>query len=333
MAVTRKDVARYANVSPATVSNVINNKDIVKPSLRKKVLEAINKLGYQPNMIARSLKTRETKQIALVSNDITNQYYAEVVLGMEDEAKKAGYIVCMIDASNNERYFANLLSFQFDGIIIYTDKVTINQVNSLCYRNISTIFIGNEGYVGLDSRVTQIHLDIYGGAYKELEYLIECGHKRIGFISSRILKDIYEPDYRLEAYIDVLKKHNIELDMSIVDITGETMESAYKAANKMLSLENRPTAFFTGNDNMALPIMSAIKSKNLKIPDDISVVGFENISVSKYFDPPLTTVEMPKYELGKITLNLLLKKIKKEKVEDVKMELDLVKRKSVKKIK
>lgn len=326
--VTRKDVAKYAGVSPATVSNVINNKDVVRDELKKRVWDAIEALGYRPNMVARSLKTKETLQIALISNDITNHYYAEVALGMEDEARKAGYVVCMINASEDSTYIDEIIRRQFDGIIMATDKISIESINSLASVNIPIVFVGNEGYKGLDKKVTEVYIDTYGGARELFEHLCKQGHKRIGFISARKLKDLNEPDYRLKAYLDVLEENYIHIDPSLIYFEDETLDYAYTAASKMLMRSDRPTAIFTGNDYQAIAVMAAVNKAAMDIPNDISIAGFDNLLMSRYYSPSLTTVDMPKYTLGGKAMNILLKKLKGEKVGNIVMKTELIIRNS-----
>lgn len=327
--VTRSDVAKYAGVSPATVSNVINKKEIVSEEAAARVMEAIKVLGYRPNMVARSLKTKETMQIALVSNDITNQYYAEVALGMEDEAKKFGYLVCMINAENSVVNLDELEKRQFDGIIIATEKIPEKNINSLAQMNIPVVFVGNEGYKSFDKEITQVHIDIYGGACQLFRYLVEQGHKRIGFISSRPLKSLEEPDYRMKAYMDILDEAYIHVDRSLIFCNGESMDYAFSSALKMLTRSDRPTAVFTGNDNMALAVMAAASKIGLNIPGDLSIAGFDNLNSSKYYTPALTTVDMPKFKLGQRTMELLLRKIRDEKADDIVLGTELVIRDSV----
>lgn len=326
--VTRKDVAQHAGVSPATVSNVINNKDIVGDRMRGRVLESIEKLGYKPNMVARSLKTKETKQIALISNDISNPYYAQVALGMEEEARKSGYVVCMLNASADGDYADELLKRQFDGVILATDKLSVDKINTLAAMNVPVVFIGNEGYCDLDKRVTQAHLGTYDGACSLFTHLIHGGHRRIGFICPRILKDFEEPDFRLKAYKDILTANKIAFDPALIFIEGQSLEYSYDATSALIKTDDRPTAIFCGNDNLALAAISAIHDAGLRVPEDISVAGFDNVMTSRFFYPPLTTVDMPKYELGQTSMVLLLRKIKGETVDDIRLKTKLIIRKS-----
>ena len=327
--VTREDVAKRAHVSVATVSNVINNKPGVSKEVRQMVWKAIDELGYKPNLVARSLKTRETKQIALVTNGISNPYFAELALGMEEEAFKMGYIVSILNARTDKEYIDELIKRQFDGIVISTDKLSAQDVNRLIKYKTPTVFIGNEGYQGFDPEIILVNLDLYAGAAKLFEHVINSGHRRIGFLAARRLKSPDEPDYRLQAYRKVLSDNGIEYDPDIVYIDGDTPDYAYSSIIDMLTRYERPTAIFSGNDYLALAVYSAINELMLKIPYDISVVGFDNLNLSTYLTPPLTTVQVPHYELGKKVMELLLKKMKGEQVDNINMETTVILRKSL----
>ncbi|MFY9176651.1 MAG: LacI family DNA-binding transcriptional regulator [Caldicoprobacterales bacterium] len=327
--VTREDVAKRAHVSVATVSNVINNKPGVSKEVRELVWKAIDELGYKPNLVARSLKTRETNQIALVTNGISNPYFAELALGMEEEAFKNGYIISILNAREDKEYIDELIKRQFDGIVMSTDKLAIEDVNRFTRYRIPTVFVGNEGYKGFDPEIILVNLDLYAGAVKLLEYVVNSGHRRIGFLTARRLRSSKEPDYRLQAYRKVLSDHGIEFDPDIVYIDGDTPDYAYSSVIEMLTRYKRPTAIFTGNDYLAPAVYSAINDLMLKIPYDVSVVGFDNLNLSRYLTPPLTTVHVPHYELGKKVMELLLKKIKGDKVQNVNMETMVIVRKSL----
>ena len=327
--VTREDVAKRAHVSVATVSNVINNKPGVSQELRDAVWEAIDELGYKPNLIARSLKMRETKQIALVTNGISNPYFAELALGMEEEAFKKGYIVSILNARSDKEYIDELIKRQFDGIVMSTDKLAVQDVNRLTRYKIPTVFIGNEGYQGFHPDIMLVNLDLYAGAVKLFEHVVNNGHRRIGFLAARMLKSPEEPDYRLQAYRSVLSDHNIEYDSNIVYIEGDTPDYAYTSVVNMLTRYERPTAIFSGNDYLAPAVYSAINEMMLKIPYDISVVGFDNLNLSRFLTPPLTTVQVPNYDLGKRVMELLLMRMKGDNVDNINMETTVVLRKSL----
>jgi len=333
MSASREDVAKLAGVSQATVSNVINNKDVVSEKLKMNVLQAIHELDYHPNLVARSLKTNKTMQIALFSNDISNQYYAEIVIGMEEIARNSGYTVSMINSDcSKKNHIKEILERQYDGIIWSTDKIVVNTLNYLAERKIPLIFIGNQKYEGLNESITEVYLEIYNGAFTLFKYLIENGHKRIGYISPYKLSSLDEPDYRLKAYMDILNKYDIKFDPSIVFWNKYDIDYVYNSTLKMIEKENFPTAIFSGNDYFALPVISAINKTGLKIPDDISVAGFDNLAVSKYISPSLTTVDMPKYKLGKKAMELLIKKIDGEKIDNILLPTELIIRDSTAKI-
>jgi len=322
MNITRKDVAKYSGVSTATVSNVINNKDIVSVELREKVLKAIDELGYHPNMVARSLKMHQTMNIALVSNDITNKFFADIALGMENEARKYGYMVSVINANNNEEYIKDIIARQYDGVFMATDKVEEKHINSIAEKELPIVLIINRSYNYIDKRVVKIKLDFYQGAYDAIEYLVKNGHKNIGFIMLKVT----EKDFRLKAYRDVQKKYLIDHNPANVYLKGEKLKDVYNSTLELL--DKGVTAIFT-NDYYALAVLSAIRECKLNIPEDISVIGCDNLNISKYYFPPLTTIDVPKNDLGREAMKKLILQIKGEKVDNTVLNTKLIIRKSV----
>ncbi len=332
MSVTRNDVARRAGVSIATVSNVVNGKSSVNTAMRAKVLAAIEELKYHPNHIARSLKTKKTREIALFSSDIMNPYYAEVACGIEEEARKEGYIVCMVTSEMSKDHRIELFNRQFEGVIMQSDRVLIEDMNELSERGTPIVFIGgSEDAFDIHPTITQIRIDIYGGAHGLFEYLVSSGHTRIGFIASQRMAGVVG-DMRLKAYRDVLAMHKIEFDPSIAYLENISDTNVYAAVERMIGLPDRPTAIFSGNDSNALPVISAINDHGLRTPDDVSVAGFDNLRIGQYCVPKLTTVDIPKYRLGQCAMQTLLKKMRGEEAGQIVVETQLVLRNSIKTI-
>ncbi len=337
--VTRKDVAKRAYVSTATVSNVVNNKPGVSDDLRERVWKVIHELGYRPNYVARSLKTNKTNQIALVSNMISNPYFAEVTRGIEDAAYELGYMVSVlnINTTNEHSYIDELIQRQFDGIIINASGVTNSDLNKLARYNIPIICSDRriEDEEDLDVRVCVQAVGVYHGVCELLEYIIGEGHTRIGFVNSE--RDVIKrqrPSSRVRAIQEVLSKHGIDMNADIMFLEENTLEMAFQNTLKMLALpeSSRPTVIFAGNDYLAIGVYSAIAQTGLRIPEDISVVGVDNMAMSMYFIPPLTTLYVPNYDLGRKYVEELKRKIDGETLNMEFSTTRLVIRQSVKKI-
>lgn len=336
--VTRKDVAKAAYVSTATVSNVVNNKPGVSDDLRERVWKVIEELGYRPNYIARSLKTRQTNQIALVSDVVTNPYFSEVTRGLEDAAFECGYMVAKLNvnkARKDKAYVDELIQRQFDGVIINTSKISNDDINKLAKYNIPVICAGKRNEEEqLDVRVCVQAVNVQSGVRELLEYVLSQGHTKIGFINSeREKKELRLPSARVRAYNSVLNDHNIPIREEYLFLNENTLETAFENTITMLSLDDPPTAIFAGNDYLAIAVYSAINKMGYRIPDDISVVGVDNMAMSQYSIPPLTTLYVPNYEMGRKYMDVLKSKMNGEQIGDQFSPTELIIRESVKKIK
>jgi LacI family transcriptional regulator len=328
--VTRTDVAKRAKVSTATVSHVVNGKETVGPEIRERVFLAIRELGYRPNLIARSLKTKKTGELALFSTDITNPYYAEVACGVEQEARERGYMVCIVTSDMAELHKATLLYRQFDGIIVQSNQLSPDDINELAVQGLPVVLIaGSEEWRSIEPSVTQVTIDIKGGARRLFDYILDLGHRRIAFLASQNLASGTTRDRRMEAYTEALADRGLACDPELLYLADSSPEDIYAAVARMLELENPASAIFAGNDANALPVIAAVRDAGLSVPDDVSVAGFDNLTASRYYSPKLTTVDIPKYGLGQAAVRLLFRKIAGEEVEDLTVPTDLVVRDSV----
>ena len=320
--VTRKDVAERAGVSVTVVSRVINNKGYVSKEKRERVEKVIKELGYTPNLIARGLKTNETKQLMFYAPDITNPFYMEVYQGMEDYAMMQGYTIVV------SRHFSDAVIRQrrFDGLIMYnvsTDKQ--DKIRELGIPVVVTDY--NQAKLSIPS----VGIDMREGARKAVSYLVSCGHRDIGFVTNSENR----LDQRYLGYVDELQNCNIEFDEEKIEIQklGDSMyEQGYNAGVNILNKEMNITSLFVFNDAMAIGLMAALNERGVRVPEDISVIGFDNILVSRYTIPPLTTIHIPKYEQGWESTKMLINMIKGKTVEEVTLHTSLVERDSVRKI-
>lgn len=329
MAVTRKDVAHKAHVSTATVSNVINGHGAVGDEVKKRVLEVISELGYQPNQIARSLKTKQTNEIALFSSDIMNPYYAEVACGIEEYARSRGYMVCIVTSDISEENKQAFFNRQFDGIIVQSIHISVNDLVNLSERNIPLVLIsGSEAWNGIPPAVTQLTIEIKRGAEKLFQYLIRQGHRNIAFIASQAIEGARNNDARLEAYREVLALNDIVYDLSNVYTRELDHDKIYQFVQHLMKKKEPPTAIFAGNDHSALIVLAAVHNLGLSVPKDVSVAGFDNTVSSAYYYPSLTTVGIPTYDLGRAAAEILFRKISGETIHDTVIKTDLVIRNS-----
>jgi DNA-binding LacI/PurR family transcriptional regulator len=308
--VTIKDVAKQANVAISTASRVINNSGYVSEDTRQRVEEAIKRLGYVPNSIARSLKWKQTFSIGLIVSDIGNPFYAELAQAVERAARERGYSVLLTNTDSKaaqERDCVGVLAAkQVDGIIWYS-PINEELVDEVMENSRATVVVitGKEGHLGHHT----IRIDDQLGAFEAVNHLISLGHTRIGYIAEP--SDPKFPQERMKGYRRALAEAGLEFDESLV-VRGTYQEgSGRKAIKVLLGLEERPTAVFCANDLMAIEAMQYARGVGLRIPEDLAVVGFDNTKLACLHGIDLTTVAQPTYEMGREGAKLLISSITK----------------------
>jgi LacI family repressor for deo operon, udp, cdd, tsx, nupC, and nupG len=328
------DVAKMANVSTATVSRVISGTGKIKKETREKVLEAIDKLNYQPNILARQLRKNETKTILVVVPDLTNSFFSNVLSGIEKVAFESGYQVLIGNTGNNIERESSYFSIQYqkkvDGSIFLTARSDKKLLTELAEQY--PVVLACEYYEGLD--LPTVSVDNISSARKATEYLISLNHKRIGHISGPL--NVVLGKDRLKGFQQAMAmaKNELQIDSNLVQVGDFSYNSGYNLMMKFLSLENPPTAVFAASDEMALGAIKAAGARGVKVPDEISVVGFDNIKFASTFEPGITTIAQPAYEIGEMAMELIIKIINKDPLEKRQFILDdhLVIRDSCKKI-
>lgn len=305
---TITDVAERAGVSITTVSHVINETRYVSEELTKRVYEAMRELNYRPNTLARSLRSGRTKTIGLVIPDISNMFFAEISRKIEDKGFEYEFSVILCntddDPKKEESYINVLLEKQVDGIIFISAGGAEENLEKSIDLGIPTI-VADRDMQGATSDVVLV--DNLKGGYDAARYLISLNHRRIGCISG---PSPFTPSaQRLEGYKKALTKVDIEIDNSLIETGDFRFESGEKAMRNLLKLFNPPTAVFACNDMMALGAMRAVSDYGLNIPDDISLIGFDNIPISKSVYPALTTIAQPIKEMADLIVELLVKRI------------------------
>ncbi|CDI48917.1 LacI family DNA-binding transcriptional regulator [Clostridium tetani] len=329
---TINDVAREAGVSISTVSRVLNNNYPVKEETRKKIEEAIEKLNYKPNMLARSLITKKTSTIGVIVPGITNLFFPTIVESIEDYSKDQGYSIVLCntrgEALKEKEIIENLISKGVDGIIIIDP--TLDNLKNRYLEDISMklpIIIVNGSPEELKGNF--ICYDEKVGTLEAFEYLLELGHKEIAFIRG---SKSYSYDIKEKIYTDIIKKNNLKYK-EILDVgkgnSIEVVENTQKKVEELLLNKNKPTAIFACNDLMALGVVNACNKLNLNVPHDISIIGFDNTLISNITHPKLTTVDLNTEGIGNIAALKLLEIIEdKNKSIRYTMETKLIVRES-----
>ncbi len=306
--VTIKDVARRAGVSIATVSHVINGTRKVSSKTASRVWQAVEELGYQPNGIAQSLRTRTTHAIGVVVSDITNPFFATLVRGAEDAALEVGYslVVCNSDEDpeKEEMYIRLLWKRRMDGLLIAPARDgTSPALQELVRNKIPFVFIDRKAK-GIEADV--VLSDNVGGAYLATRHLIEKGHRRIGIILG--IPGSTTTEERFAGYCQALEEAGLLLDKKLVNWGKYKLEGGRKACSELLSLEDPPTAIFSTNNQMTKGVLQELFARNISIPR-IAVVSFDDFDLAELFIPPITVVTQNPYQIGYIAFQVLLERI------------------------
>jgi len=305
---TMKDVAQQAGVSPSTVSHVINDTRFVSQQLRDRVLHAMRELNYQPSAVARSLRTKRTQVVALVIPDITNPYFPEVARGVQDVAEENEYsvILCNTDRVRGRelRFLKALRGQRVDGLILNPSEVTSGDLQDLQDAQIPVVLIGSQiDHPDLDV----VMVDNVQGAYDAVSHLIDLGHRRIGLVGGS--RAASSGEQRFQGYIRALADLDIPIDEEIITEGRFTREGGYESMKRLLALQAPPTAVFASSDVMAIGALMAIQEEGLQVPNDVSLVGFDDIAEASTTTPKLTTVSQPKYQTGQVAAQLLFDRV------------------------
>ena len=306
--VTIIDVAHKAGVSYATVSRVINNEDYVKPATRERVMLAINDLGYVANRQARSLRGGRTNTIGLLVRDLGTGYIGEIARGIDAELANREYDLMLYTTHGRElkesTYVQTLARGMVDGLLLVLPRNPENYLKSLEQRHFPHVLIDPQSVEETGPSVSATN---YQGAYAATKYLIELGHRRIGLISGPLtMRCVHE---RLEGYRAALLDHQIGLNPAWISEGDFFQPSGFAGAHQLLTLAVPPTAILAANDVMALGVMEAVRDQGLRIPEDISIIGFDDIPQAASVHPALTTVRQPLEEMGRVAVQLLFEYI------------------------
>ncbi|MEQ7918685.1 LacI family DNA-binding transcriptional regulator [Xanthomonas sp. WHRI 1810A] len=299
-----REVARLAGVSVATVSRTLRSPEQVLPETRDKVNAAVEQARYRPNLMAIQFRSRKTGNLVILVPDISNTFFARVIRGAQEAAQAAGYRLLLCDTLGRdaiERQFAELVyAHQADGVI----QLRARDPFDSSAPNQSAPPMVNACEVVKDAAFPTITLDNHAAAKAMTEHLIELGHRRIALIKGPISSPLTQD--RVAGYQAALQQAGIAPDPTLICRGDFTLNAGFEGAALMLALPTRPTALFCENDEMAIGALKRIKQAGLRVPEDISVVGFDDIPMAAYSDPPLTTVSQPAEAFGEQAVHLLI---------------------------
>lgn len=305
MATSIKDVAREAGVSIATVSRVLNGIDVVNDETKKKVLDTIEKLGYRPNILARSLKTHKSSTIGIVIPDISNPVYPEIVRGAEDVASIYNYNIMLcntdLDLEREKESFNVLREKMVDGVIYMSNSLESDIEDIIEAMKVPTVLVGT---IDSNKSYPSVGIDSYAASYDAVKYLIDKGNKTIAYIGYYEDKSSdYSKIYK--GYKKAMEEKG-SFNPSLVYFGSLKAEDGYKGIQEILK-SNKVDGVFCANDEVAMGAINALRESGIEVPKEVDVMGFDDISLADVYYPKLTTVSKPLYDMGSVAMRLLIK--------------------------
>lgn len=302
------DVAKRAGVSTATVSRVFSQPDVVAPATRRKVLVASNALKFTPNVASKLFRTQRTAKIVVSVPDISNPFFSLILQGIEDAAHREGYSVLLGDTqherSREERYALMLKRREADGLIFLGHRLPKEAADFIQSLQPQCAPVVNGCEFSPTLRVPSVHIDNGKAAYEAMDHLYRLGHRRIGIVTGPLVSPLSRD--RLSGATACAKKRKATRDVIVMH--GDfSIESGAAAGQRLLARREAPSAIFCFNDEMAMGVLEVARRLGVRVPDDVSVVGFDDIRFAQYTTPPLTTIAQPMRQIGEGTVQLLLR--------------------------
>ncbi|HHC6595985.1 TPA: substrate-binding domain-containing protein [Vibrio parahaemolyticus] len=330
---TMKDIAKLAGVSTSTVSHVINKTRFVSEEISERVNNAAKELNYYaPSALARSLKVNRTKTIGMLVTTSTNPFFGEVVKGVERSCYHKGYslILCNTEGDNERmrQSINTLLQKRVDGLILMCSSLEGERIDVFeRYPDIPVVVMDWGPMLFTSDKIQDNSLR---GGYLAAKYLIDCGHTEIGCITGPLIK--HQAQMRYEGYKRAMSEAGLEFNANWIIESDFECEGGYQAFKKMAERGTLPSSIFVSNDMMAMGVINAANELGIKVPDDLSIIGYDDIHIAKFMSPSLTTIHQPKYRLGQAAVETLVRRLddKSNEAQVVQLEPTLVVRNSVK---
>jgi LacI family transcriptional regulator len=311
---TIKDVAKVAGVSEATVSRWMNGRLTVRQETAERIESAVRSLEYAPSLVAQTLVTKTSRTLGVLLADISNPFFASLTRTIEDAAQSLGYAVIVCNSESDpdkEMNYIQLLTRKYiDGILFLSNSKDGAGIRNALTAQIPLVIV-DEDLNGVD--LHGVFVDNTQGAYEGVSHLIALGHRRIAHIAGL---PVYTTPLRLEGYKRALEAHGISFERSLIRFSNFQAEGGREAAAALLANADRPTAVFAGNDLMALGVIQAVWEAGLRVPEDVAVVGFDDIPLAASLVPPLTTVAQPISDIGSAAVRMLVALIEGRDVQE-----------------
>jgi len=301
-----KEVAKLARVSTATVSHVINKTRFVSDSTKRKVLSAIERIGYTPNIHARNLASGQSRTLGLIISDITNPFFPDLVKSIQERALELGYDVIVLNTNyepeRDVRYVQRLLELRVRGVMILTTEMNLSVIARLSSREIPVAFL-DIGKVG--PHTSNIRIDYEKGVHEAVEHLLKLGHRQIAFMSGPVR--FKSAQFRRQAFLETMKNHRASLHTEPLILEGNfRLESGEQMVREVVEFKSRPTAILAANDLMAVGALRGLRRAGLQVPGDVSIVGCDDIALAGLTDPQLTTIMIPRAAIGVAAVEAIL---------------------------
>jgi len=314
---TIKDIAKALGLSTSTVSRALNGSYEIGTETKKLVLEYAEKINYRPNPIALSLKEQKSHSIGVVVCEVANNYFSQAINGIESIAYNRGYHVIITQThesfAREEANIQHLLSRHVDGLLVSLSAETTDtsQFKYLHDKGFPIVFFDR---VAADIETHKVTADNFKGSFDAVELLIKQGFTKIAHLTNS--NNLLISRERLDGYKDALTKYNIPFNPEYVkhcDHGGMIQEEVEVAVNELINMKNRPEAIFIASDRLTTSCISVLKKSGLKVPNDIALIGFTNSDVAELFDPPLTVIRQPAFQIGQIATEILIQTIESKR--------------------
>lgn len=329
---TVKDIAKKAGVSVTAVSFVLNNKPGVSETTRERIQKIIDETEFKPSLSSKKLVLNKSFNICLMMNSFSSPFedlfYFEITRGIINRSMKCNYNVIISKPIMAQSELPDLIySGDTDGIIFMQD-ISPALIEKATASGVPFLVVDSHSN---NENVTSINPDYKKAAYDATSYLIRHGHTNIAMIASNVVPDFYSQT--LSGFTEAMTEHNITPNPDFCNISATNEDSAYAESKKLFARENRPSAVLCTVDSFAIGVMRCAKDMALAIPDDVSIIGIDDILLSRYIEPKLTTIGIDKVGMGTLAMDMIIQKIKSERVENILLPMKLIERDSVKTIK
>ncbi len=314
---TRKDVAKEAGVSTATVSYYINKSGYVSKATQEKIQVAIDKLEYQPNLLAKSLKEKDSKQIVFICNEIRNPFHAEIAVSLGEEAYKNGLMTIFCNAVEDEDFVLKICSYMVSGVFIASGRIATKTINKIAQLQIPVVVLDPKSRQNLDPKVKKIQIN-YNQVSDDIATLVAQRDKpKLAYISSTTRVEGKFIDSKSMALFESLKKNGVSLEDSRC-LEGFThTQAVFELGESLFTGENPSNFVICSNDSVAMGMLHVAQQMGLKVPKDVGIIGYDNTVYAQITHPTLTTVDLSVYELGRIALEMITNKGKQEDTRNI----------------